>query len=209
MDRLKTYTLTEISDILDKPRSTVREWKDDFEPYLPVIGHGRNMRYKEEALEIFRIIADMKADGASREIIEGVLRDTSTEIMVYEHEEAKNPIAELVRAYDEIAKGLAEQNEQWRQRFEALNQEMAKLSAENERLHNVVEQQNTEQRQLMAEHGETLVAATREVIDERVQEVTAAIDQQRQRDDERSQEISRQIRELLEAKRKKRWWQRG
>lgn len=67
------YTLRAIARALDLPESTVRYYRDQFEPYLPADGRGRRRRYGEDAVRRLRRIADGFASGQRREEIEVTL----------------------------------------------------------------------------------------------------------------------------------------
>lgn len=70
MSTAPPYTLRAIARTLDLPESTVRYYRDQFEPYLPAEGRGRRRRYGEEALRRLRLIAEGFAEGRRREEIE-------------------------------------------------------------------------------------------------------------------------------------------
>jgi DNA-binding transcriptional MerR regulator len=60
-DRL--YSIAAIAKILDVPESTLHYWKNRFDDLLPSFGTGRGKRYRAEAVEIFRDIGAMLAQG--------------------------------------------------------------------------------------------------------------------------------------------------
>jgi len=67
-------TVAEIAKRLDLPESTIRYYRDRFTSYIPTIGEGRNRRYRLEAVEVFRFIADTLRSGAPFEDVEVALR---------------------------------------------------------------------------------------------------------------------------------------
>lgn len=54
----RLYTIAEIAQQLNIPESTARFYRDKFNKFIPSVGTGRNRRYKEEAAEALRIIAE-------------------------------------------------------------------------------------------------------------------------------------------------------
>ncbi|PGA96366.1 DUF3967 domain-containing protein [Bacillus toyonensis] len=85
----KTYSLADIARILGRPRTTLQAWRDQFKPYLPTVTgtRGRTLRYEKEALELFRLIADMKDVQEPPEVIEQLLKQNIDYIVVEEVEE--------------------------------------------------------------------------------------------------------------------------
>ncbi|MEC0228584.1 coiled-coil domain-containing protein [Paenibacillus alba] len=55
----RTYKFTEIAGKIGKPRAAVMEWSNDFREFLPTKAIGGSLRYTEEAIEIFEIIAKL------------------------------------------------------------------------------------------------------------------------------------------------------
>ena len=51
-------TIAYIARALDLPESTVRYYRDRFSEFVPSVGEGRTRRYRAEALEVLRCIAD-------------------------------------------------------------------------------------------------------------------------------------------------------
>ena len=67
---MELLTIAQIAKQLGLPESTVRYYRDRFSEYIPTTGEGRGRRYRGEAVEVFRVIADklragMPADPAS------------------------------------------------------------------------------------------------------------------------------------------------
>ncbi|MDA8193257.1 MAG: MerR family transcriptional regulator [Thermaerobacter sp.] len=69
-------TVAEIAQQLHLPESTVRYYRDRFSAYIPVVGEGRHRRYPEEAVEVFRTIADGLRGGGSAGLVEDTLART-------------------------------------------------------------------------------------------------------------------------------------
>ncbi|PEM40194.1 DUF3967 domain-containing protein [Bacillus pseudomycoides] len=85
----KTYSLADIARMLGKPRTTLQAWRDQFKLYLPTVAgtKGRTLRYEQEALELFKLIANMKDAQEPPEIIEQMLKQNVDYIVVEESDE--------------------------------------------------------------------------------------------------------------------------
>jgi hypothetical protein len=74
---MKTATLTEMADQLRIPRTTLTEWKNQFDEYIPSIGEGRGKRYVlPEAIKAFQSIATMKQANMNQDSIATALQQT-------------------------------------------------------------------------------------------------------------------------------------
>ncbi|MEK4678133.1 MULTISPECIES: DUF3967 domain-containing protein [Bacillus] len=82
----KTYSLADIARILQKPRTTIQAWRDQFKPYLATVPgtKGRTLRYQRESLELFKLIANMKDAQEPPDVIENVLKGTVNYIVIDE-----------------------------------------------------------------------------------------------------------------------------
>lgn len=61
----RLLSVAEIARRLGVPESTVHYWKNRFAQHLPSAGAGRQKRFKPEAVEVFRVIAEMFSLGHS------------------------------------------------------------------------------------------------------------------------------------------------
>jgi len=61
----RLLSVAEIARKLGVPESTVHYWKNRFAQHLPSAGAGRQKRFRPEAVEIFRVIAEMFSLGHS------------------------------------------------------------------------------------------------------------------------------------------------
>lgn len=61
----RLYSIAAVARQLDVPESTLHYWKNRFRDHLPCLGQGRGRRFRPEALEIFRAIADGLGRGLS------------------------------------------------------------------------------------------------------------------------------------------------
>jgi DNA-binding transcriptional MerR regulator len=59
----KLLAIAEIARELELPESTLHYWKNRFGPYLPSVGRNRQKRFKPEAVEVFRLIAQRLRSG--------------------------------------------------------------------------------------------------------------------------------------------------
>lgn len=140
----KTYSLADIARILQKPRTTIQAWRDQFKPYLATVPgtKGRTLRYQRESLELFKLIANMKDAQEPPDVIENVLKGTVNYIVIDEEatqqELMDKPILQLMyENMKEVAVHLQNQ--------EALNiqliQHMEEVEATNKILLTKIEDQ--------------------------------------------------------------------
>ena len=61
----RLLSVAEIARKLGVPESTVHYWKNRFAQHLPSAGTGRQKRFRPEAVEVFRVIAEMFSLGHS------------------------------------------------------------------------------------------------------------------------------------------------
>ncbi len=61
----RLLSVAEIARRLGVPESTVHYWKNRFAQHLPSLGSGRQKRFRSEAVEVFRVIAEMFSLGHS------------------------------------------------------------------------------------------------------------------------------------------------
>ncbi len=61
----RLLSVAEIARRLSVPESTVHYWKNRFAQHLPSAGTGRQKRFREGAVEVFRVIAEMFSIGHS------------------------------------------------------------------------------------------------------------------------------------------------
>lgn len=55
---MELLTIAEIAKRINIPESTARFYRDRFDEYIPSQGKGRSKRYKPEAIEVLRLIAE-------------------------------------------------------------------------------------------------------------------------------------------------------
>jgi DNA-binding transcriptional MerR regulator len=126
-DVRRTYTLVEVASKVGRPRTTLKEWVNLFRDYIPTVGSGRTMRYEEDAIEVFSLIARMKDANAPNEIIREVLDGTVKEVAATKMLDEPGPIAtqsptvtstRIEEQYDELMAQLRSQRDDIRRQQE-------------------------------------------------------------------------------------------
>ncbi|HHT7240103.1 MULTISPECIES: DUF3967 domain-containing protein [Bacillus] len=139
----KTYSLADIARMLGKPRTTLQAWRDQFKPYLPTVAgtKGRTLRYEQEALELFKLIANMKDAQEPPEIIEQMLKQNVDYIVVEESDEDNEITKPIIQTMYESMKEVSI----YFQEQKAMNMELLKridnLEQTNQMLLNKVDEQ--------------------------------------------------------------------
>lgn len=139
----KTYSLADIARMLGKPRTTLQAWRDQFKPYLPTVAgtKGRTLRYEQEALELFKLIANMKDAQEPPEIIEQMLKQNVDYIVVEESDEDDEITKPIIQTMYESMKEVSI----YFQEQKAMNMELLKridhLEQTNQMLLNKVDEQ--------------------------------------------------------------------
>lgn len=100
---MDTLTIAEIASRLELPESTVRYYRDRFTVYVPVTGKGRGRRYPEEAVEVFRTIADGLRSGQTATMVDDTLSrlfprniDTGTDLVQQSATAAPQQVAQAM-----------------------------------------------------------------------------------------------------------------
>ncbi len=68
------HTTQGIADILNVDESTIREWQDQYESWIPYAGHGKNRRYPQMALNVLQLIAKKTTANIEIAEIENILK---------------------------------------------------------------------------------------------------------------------------------------
>lgn len=154
---MRLLTIAEIARQLGLPESTVRYYRDRFEAFVPSVGEGRTRRYRPEAVEVLRFVADAMRAGVPAEEVEAALRERfaiTVEPQQYgavTQQQSAAIMRELVA--DAVADVVAE----------AVRRETAALRQELERLR----QELAAAREREAERDARLVAEMRRLMEER------------------------------------------
>jgi len=73
--RMELLTISDIAKRLGLPENTVRYYRDRFPEYVPSVGDGRRRRYRPEAVDVLRFIADgLRNDRTATDIAEALSR---------------------------------------------------------------------------------------------------------------------------------------
>lgn len=200
----KTYSLQDIADILKRPRTTLNNWYQSFRIYIPVVGSGRTKRFKEEAIDIFRLIMDLKDRNEPNEIIEQYLTNSVTEITIDNDQNEQNPnvITSIVQGYENILAEVSEQRDiliKMYQESQTKNEELVNLiqtmSKEHavalEKIHSSLENDRKEQNDSIGKLHEIL---EKEKTDREAEQ---------KRVEERDKELLENMRRLKEEKESK------
>lgn len=157
----KKLTIKQIADTLQIPESTIRFYRDRFEEYVPSIGTGRKRRYPENAIEVFRIIAESYERNMTAEEIKerlslefarniDILETNSSSATVTQQEEFQKVTSMLAQAIREVAttqQYLIEQLEQMQEESKRREQELLHRLEERDRLLNELINQWREEKQ--------------------------------------------------------------
>ncbi|MBM7554419.1 MerR family transcriptional regulator [Thalassobacillus pellis] len=180
IDYERTYTLADISKRMKRPRTTLQSWKDQFTEFLPTLGRGRNMRYEEEALEVFAMIEKMKEAGEPMERIREVLQSMVPTITIDDaaNEMMPKPIVNtLLESYESFWKEVRLQNELLQEQNEAYriqNEERKKEYEElKQQLHTLQQSSHTSHQQVIqrvGERDEQLMERMQTIMEERKKE---------------------------------------
>lgn len=159
----KTYSLKDVAKRIGKPVTTVSTWRSQYESYLPVVGNGRNRRYKQEALEILTLIARLKDDQVPHDQIEDILRDTASEITIYDDRDQETPpiLQELMQGYSGILSVVKDQRETMQRQEETIRHLREKLDSVDKRI---------EDRDKEAQERDRVMKEKLESIDQRMKE---------------------------------------
>lgn len=92
MAETRLYSIAAIAKALDVPESTLHYWKNRFDDVLPSVGRGRGKRFRAEALDIFRAIGGMLAQGMSSADVRATLARSYPVNVAVEPEAASKPV---------------------------------------------------------------------------------------------------------------------
>lgn len=166
MEIKRTYSLVDVAEKLGRPRTTLADWARQFREFLPTVGTGRSMRYKEDALEVFGLISKMKDANEPPEYIREQLRSVVTEIIIpmTDDDDGKPYLMQLSGEVDQLKQAvvrLAEQVQALTTANDVARREAVATSEQlSERISNVSnslgalrEEQDQQNSQVMAELG--------------------------------------------------------
>jgi DNA-binding transcriptional MerR regulator len=91
----KYYTIAEISKILNIPESTLRFYRNKFEKFIPYFGEGRKKRYAEEAINIFKEIAELLRNNVTADdVAEHLTRVYTTYVNISNEQQQQTAITQ-------------------------------------------------------------------------------------------------------------------
>lgn len=127
------YTLQQIADNMNRPRSTINEWRKIFSEYIPSVGEGRQRRYKRESLNIFETIARLKDANETNTGIKEHLNQIVDDITIRVDESEETPPPLLRQMYDSYSE-IIEQNEDLKTELHEVKQEQQSSKEREEKL---------------------------------------------------------------------------
>ena len=98
-------TFREIAVRAGIPESTLRQYRDEFEAFLPSRGEGRRRRYDDTTAELLCQIAQWKAQGWGKETVQRELTQRQTAAPQRRTPHTSHP-SEVVRLLQEQARAL-------------------------------------------------------------------------------------------------------
>lgn len=176
-------TMAEIARTLDLPESTVRYYRDRFPEFIPAVGVGRNRRYRPEALDVLRFIADAMKESTPAE---GIRKGLATKFAINVEPQpsavpqqltatqqttvamVRGAFAELVANTEEALLVLAAETATLRDQQQELIAETATLRNEAQQLRNEIHNQPQQ------------TAAAIEAVDQRHKEAIERLCQQQE-----------------------------
>ena len=154
MDEL--LTIADIARELDIPESTVRYYRDRFAEYIPIVGEGRKRRYRAEAMDIFRTIAEGMKNHLTAEGVENELNDLYPLSVAYEMEPQQTTAEPQQRS--ELAVMLAQALEQQNATIQQVATSQEELIREVEDLKNELRDSRKLQDALLRQRDDRLMA---------------------------------------------------
>lgn len=171
---MKLLTIAEIARRLNIPESTVRYYRDRFEKYIPDIGSGRSRRYQEDALEVFRFIADNMRSNVPAEDVEYALQSRFSVAIEPQQQSPATQQQSAAIMRELIADAL-------RKELTDIRDEIVETKKENYQLRKLIEEGLAEQERKAKEQDEKLNEVMRLMQEIRsLQEQAAALEEQEQ-----------------------------
>jgi DNA-binding transcriptional MerR regulator len=230
---MELLTISDIAKRLGLPESTVRYYRDRFPEYVPSVGDGRRRRYRPEAVDVLRFIADgLRNDRTATDIAEALSRmfpktvDVNEEpqqstaaaqqqptAMTYEPQQDRNQtaavmfaiMAQQAQAIQQIAASLDKLAAQ-AEAADALRKEVERLR--NELAETAMARRKAEEKAPAQAALENAVMA-KQIAAQTRDEARKHEEERRKREEERDRQVVQTIRQLQEAQRSRRpWWRR-
>jgi len=113
---MKLYTIAKMAKTLKIPESTARYYRDRHSEFLPCIGSGRKRRYKKQALEALRLIAELANRNLTTEEIDNQLSQKNSRNIEAENQTAVTTAAEqqqsIVKVLSDNLSAIADQKKE-------------------------------------------------------------------------------------------------
>jgi len=126
---MKLYTIAKMAKTLKIPESTARYYRDRHSEFLPYTGSGRKRRYKKQALEALRLIAELANRNLTTEEIDNQLSQKNSRNIEAEEQTAMTTAAEqqqsIVKALSDNLGAIADQKKE----IQELREEVKELSS--------------------------------------------------------------------------------
>lgn len=137
------HTLREIASTLGLPESTVRYYRDAFSSYVPTVGRGRRRRYPPAAIDVLRRIADLFAEGRTRDGVGAALSDGAHEprdaqVTLSERTRTGGAAGDGVLTHDEVVALLFDGERERRDVMWQMVREIVRLGETVERQHAIL-----------------------------------------------------------------------
>ncbi|MEK4671605.1 hypothetical protein [Niallia sp. FSL R7-0271] len=191
----KTYSLQDIADMLKRPRTTLNNWYQTFKIYLPVVGSGRTKRFKEEAIDIFRLIMELKDRNEPNEIIEQYLTNSVKEITIEEEDSSNNNVVtSIVKGYENILTEVSNQRDFMIQMYQ-------ESQAKNEELTNLIQTMSKEHAAAL-EKIQTTIETDRQKKGEDIEKLQEIMQKDKTEREQERKKIEDRDKQLLEGLRK-------
>jgi DNA-binding transcriptional MerR regulator len=163
---LALLTIAQLASELGLPESTVRYYRDRFKDYVPVIGQGRSRRYRPEAAEVLRFIADSFRANIPFEDIETALKARFMPIIEQQQQSVVTQQQSAAVLRDLMSDALREvfdrQEAMFQKELAVLRQEIANLT---EQIHQDKQDRN-DLEQLILDRDQRLLEQIRSVMEE-------------------------------------------
>lgn len=138
------------------PESTVRYYRDRFPEFIPSTGEGRNKRYKREAIDVLRFIAENLRNNLTAEQVTELLMQKFTRFIdislepqpttaAAQQQELQPTTTAILKAFEESTKIISQQTATIAQ----LQEEKNRLEEKNERLFNEFMELNKKHTELL------------------------------------------------------------
>lgn len=103
----RLLSVAEIARRLGVPESTVHYWKNRFAQHLPSVGAGRQKRFRPEAVEVFRVIAEMFSTAHSAQDVMDALGKSFPLTAAFDHHNEEAAAARGARQTEASGAALA------------------------------------------------------------------------------------------------------